>query len=179
MAFDCDVLIAGGGPTGVTLAILLALRGVNVIVAEKDAAIHPLPRAAHIDHEGMRILQEAGAADAVLATSRRAKRYEFRNARGQVLMCLEGSDQQGAGGWPIANMIHQPLVEAALRRSLGLQSDAVLHGQWAVDGFAEDADGVTAQIATPEGNRTVRARYLGRRRRRAFAGAQGGGGDVR
>jgi 3-(3-hydroxy-phenyl)propionate hydroxylase len=156
----CDVLIAGGGPTGVTLAILLARRGVNVIVAEKEAAIHPLPRAAHIDHEGMRILQEAGAAEAVLATSRRAKRYEFRNARGQVLMCLEGSDQLGAGGWPIANMIHQPSVEAALRWSLGLQSDAVLHGQWEVGAFEEDAGGVTAEIATPEGTRTVRARYL-------------------
>ena len=65
MAFDCDVLIAGGGPTGVTLAILLAKRGVRVIVAEKEQDIYPLPRAAHIDHEGMRILQEAGAAEGV------------------------------------------------------------------------------------------------------------------
>ena len=56
-AFDCEVLIIGGGPTGVTLAVLLARRGVSVIVAEKEADIYPLPRAAHIDHEGMRILQ--------------------------------------------------------------------------------------------------------------------------
>ena len=78
---DCDVLIACGGPTGVTLAILLARQGVNVLVAEKEAAIFPLPRAAHIDHEGMRILQAAGAADAVFATSRRVARYDFLNAR--------------------------------------------------------------------------------------------------
>ena len=57
--FDCDVLIVGGGPTGVTLASLLAGRGISVIVAEKETGIFPLPRAAHIDHEGMRILQEA------------------------------------------------------------------------------------------------------------------------
>ena len=49
MSYDCDVLIAGGGPTGVTLAVLLARRGVNVIVAEKEAGVFPLPRAAHID----------------------------------------------------------------------------------------------------------------------------------
>ncbi len=40
---ECDVLIAGGGPTGVTLAILLAQQGVSVLVAEKEAAIYPLP----------------------------------------------------------------------------------------------------------------------------------------
>jgi 3-(3-hydroxy-phenyl)propionate hydroxylase len=81
MELDCDVLIAGAGPTGVTLAILLAQRGVKVIVADKEAAPYSLPRAAHIDHEGMRILQEAGAADEVFATSRRVIRYDFLNSR--------------------------------------------------------------------------------------------------
>ncbi|WP_421846587.1 bifunctional 3-(3-hydroxy-phenyl)propionate/3-hydroxycinnamic acid hydroxylase [Novosphingobium sp.] len=160
MAFDCDVLIAGGGPTGVTLAILLAKRGVKVIVAEKEAEIYPLPRAAHIDHEGMRILQEAGAADAVMATSRRASRYEFRNARGEVLLCFEGSDRIGPGGWPGANMIHQPSVERALRASLAACPHAVLHGGWELGAFTEDEEGVTAEIATPEGPRTIRTRWL-------------------
>ena len=59
---DCDVLIVGGGPTGVTLAVLLAQHGVSVVVAEKEAAIYPLPRAAHLDHEVLRIVQQAGAA---------------------------------------------------------------------------------------------------------------------
>ncbi|MBX9665564.1 bifunctional 3-(3-hydroxy-phenyl)propionate/3-hydroxycinnamic acid hydroxylase [Novosphingobium sp.] len=160
MTFDCDVLIAGGGPTGVTLAILLARRGVKVIVAEKEGEIYPLPRAAHIDHEGMRILQEAGAADAVMATCRRASRYEFRNARGEVLLCFEGSDRIGPGGWPGANMIHQPSVERALRTSLAACPEAAFHGGWELGAFAEDAEGVMAEIATPEGPRTIRTRWL-------------------
>ncbi len=160
MAFDCDVLIAGGGPTGVTLAILLAKRGVKVIVAEREAEIYPLPRAAHIDHEGMRILQEAGAADMVMATSRSASRYEFRNARGEVLLCFEGSDQLGPGGWPAANMIHQPSVERALRISLAACPEAELHGGWELGAFGEEDGGVTAEIATPEGPRTIRTRWL-------------------
>jgi len=160
MTFDCDVLIAGGGPTGVTLAILLARRGVKVIVAEKDAAVHPLPRAAHIDHEGMRILQEAGVADAVFATSRRAGRYDFLNARGEVLLRFEGADGMGPGGWPVANMIHQPSVEAALRRSLDSQALAILQSQWEVGAFEADEAGVSAHVATPDGSRTVRARSL-------------------
>lgn len=160
MAFDCDVLIAGGGPTGVTLAILLARRGVRVIVAEKAAEIYPLPRAAHIDHEGMRILQEAGVAPAVMATSRRAARYDFLNARGRVLLRFEGADRIGPGGWPAANMIHQPSVEAALRRALAQTPGATLHSGWALDSFAQEDGGITALLATPTGPRALRARWL-------------------
>ena len=158
--FDCDVLIAGGGPTGVTLAVLLARRGVKVIIAEKEADVYPLPRAAHIDHEGMRILQEAGAANDVMATSRRAANYDFLNARGALLMRFSGADQIGPGGWPIASMIHQPSVEAALRGSLAGEASATLNSRWQLTSFKDDGDGVTAQIATPEGERAIRARYL-------------------
>lgn len=158
--FDCDVLIAGGGPTGVTLAVLLARRGVKVIVAEKEADIYPLPRAAHIDHECMRILQEAGVADEVMATSRRVARYDFLNAKGDVLLRIGGADSIGPGGWPVANMIHQPSVEAALRRSLATLTNAELHSRWELKTFANGKEDVTAHIATPMGERTVRARYL-------------------
>lgn len=158
--FDCDVLIVGGGPTGVTLAVLLAQRGVKVIVAEKDAAIYPLPRAAHIDHECMRILQEAGVADAVMATSRQAAQYEFRNAKGRVLLRFDGGDRIAEGGWPAANMIHQPSVEAALRGALAGHACATLYSEWEMTSFAEDAAGVTAHFATPTGDRQLRARWL-------------------
>ncbi|MBN8502151.1 MAG: bifunctional 3-(3-hydroxy-phenyl)propionate/3-hydroxycinnamic acid hydroxylase, partial [Sphingomonadales bacterium] len=159
-ALDCDVLIAGGGPTGVTLALLLAKAGVTVIVADKAAEIYPLPRAAHLDHETMRILQAAGVADDVARTSRTTGRYDFLTAGGEVLLRFDGSDQIGPGGWPGANMIHQPSVEAALRAELSATSGAVLHTRWEVRSFADDGTGVTATIATPEGEREVRARYL-------------------
>jgi 3-(3-hydroxy-phenyl)propionate hydroxylase len=159
-AFDCDVLIVGGGPTGVTLAGLLARQGISVIVAEKEAGIFPLPRAAHIDHEGMRILQEAGAAEAVMATSRRADRYEFRNAKGKVLLCFDGAEAIGPGGWPVANMIHQPSVEMALRRALAERLPDALHSGWEMLSFQQDADGVTAHFAASEGARAIRSRWL-------------------
>ena len=157
---ECDVLIAGGGPTGVTLAILLAQQGISVLVAEKEAAIYPLPRAAHLDHETMRILQAAGVADAVAATSRVADRYDFLTAKGEVLLRFDGTGRTGPGGWPGANMIHQPSVEAALRRRLAELPGARLESRWELTTFSEDHDGITAQIAIPDGEQQVRARYL-------------------
>ncbi len=158
--FDCDVLIAGGGPTGVTLALLLAKAGVKVIVAEKEADIYPLPRAAHLDHEAMRILQAAGVADAVAATCRRADRYDFLTANGEVLLRFEGAERIGPGGWPGGNMIHQPSVEAALREELKQTAGDVLHTRWELVGFDDSAEAVTARIATPHGERQLRARFL-------------------
>ena len=38
-AFDCEVLVVGGGPAGSTIATLLAERGRDVILAEKGR--HP------------------------------------------------------------------------------------------------------------------------------------------
>ncbi len=75
-------------------------------------------------------------------------------------MRFAGSDRIGPGGWPGANMIHQPSVEAALRLSLAAEPDATLHSRWELTGFAEDGDGITAKLTTPEGAREIRARYL-------------------
>ena len=142
-----ETLIAGGGPTGVTLALLLARQGVSVIVAEKEAEIYPLPRAAHLDHEIIRVFQEVGAAEAIVRSSRQSSRYDFLNGAGEILLRFTGSDRIGPGGWPAANMIHQPSVERVLRDRLADYPAARLEARWEVLSFAEDAGGVVARVA--------------------------------
>jgi 3-(3-hydroxy-phenyl)propionate hydroxylase len=167
---DFEVLVVGMGPVGALLGALLARSGVKILVIDKDTAVYPLPRAAHFDHEVMRLFQQVGIAQAVAPHARPAPAYEFRTADGQVLMSFDLSGDNSSG-WSTGYMFHQPGIENALRAKLreSEQADARLGCQ--LESLVQDADGVTAQLSGPDGPVTIRARYL--------VGCDGGASVVR
>jgi 3-(3-hydroxy-phenyl)propionate hydroxylase len=158
--FDCDVLIVGAGPVGATLALMLARSGLEVIAADMAQDIYPLPRAAHIDHETVRIFQSVGAAEGIMASSRVAARYDFLSAAGEVLMRFDTTGVTSPSGWPPSNMIHQPSLERTVRDRLERTAGAALHGGWTLLGLEQDGEAVTARFSTPEGEQAIVARYL-------------------
>jgi 2-polyprenyl-6-methoxyphenol hydroxylase-like FAD-dependent oxidoreductase len=63
---ECDVLIVGAGPVGLTLAIDLAWRGIHVTVAETRArAAPPEPKCNHVAARTMEIFRRLGIASKV------------------------------------------------------------------------------------------------------------------
>lgn len=158
-AYDCDVLVVGLGPVGAALAALLAQQGVATLAIDKDAAIHPLPRAVHFDHEIMRILQQLGVAEQVRRHSRELPPYEFRAADGQLLMRLDPAAQT-VSGWGSGYMFHQPSLELALREVLAAAPAADIRLGWRLESLEQDAEGVTAKVVSPDGPKVLRARYL-------------------
>ena len=157
---DCEVLVVGLGPVGAALAALLSDVGVEVIAIDKSAEVYPLPRAAHFDHEVMRIFQQLGIADEVLRHARPAKGYEFRSPDGEVLLSFGAMDALTASGWASGYMFNQPGLEHALREKLRRSTTTrVLLGA-EFERLSAGPDGVVAQIAGPEGPLQVRARYV-------------------
>jgi 2-polyprenyl-6-methoxyphenol hydroxylase-like FAD-dependent oxidoreductase len=125
----CDVAIVGYGPTGQTLAILLAQRGWRVTVLERWPTPYPMPRAVHFDHEIGRIFQAAGVGAEVRAISEACHAYEWRNAAGETLVRFGLANEESLSGWPEANMAHQPELERALdRRARSFRNVAVRRG---------------------------------------------------
>jgi 2-polyprenyl-6-methoxyphenol hydroxylase-like FAD-dependent oxidoreductase len=58
--YDCDVLVVGAGPVGQVTALLLAERGLRVIVLERWDQPYPLPRAVALAHDVLRVLHSLG-----------------------------------------------------------------------------------------------------------------------
>jgi 3-(3-hydroxy-phenyl)propionate hydroxylase len=114
-----DVIVVGAGPTGSSLALLLGLAGHRVLVLERDVDVYPLPRAVHMDHEIVRVMQQLGIVADLAAASSPVSCYRFQNAAGDVLLEIDGGDRLANSGHPASLMFVQPELEALLRGRLG------------------------------------------------------------
>jgi len=150
----------GWAPSARPSAPCWRARGSAAIAVEKDGEVYPLPRAAHFDHEIMRLFQKLGIAEEMEAASQVASVYEFRNAAGQVLMRYDLVAQGSPSGWAPSYMFHQPSLEVALRRLAGDSPLIDMRLRRTLMSFTQDADGVTARVEGPDGPETIRARWL-------------------
>jgi 3-(3-hydroxy-phenyl)propionate hydroxylase len=114
--YDC--IVVGAGPTGATLTALLGASGHRVLVLERDAEVYPLPRAVHMDHETMRVLQEIDVLDRLAPHTSAIDTYRFQNAAGDVLLEISGGDRLAPSGFAASAMFLQPELEALLRERL-------------------------------------------------------------
>lgn len=120
---DChDVAVVGYGPAGATLANLLALRGLSVVVLDREADIYRLPRAIHFDGECMRVFQSIGIADRLAPGLVVAPGMRFVSADGDLLLDWSRPTQPGPQGWHPSYRFHQPALESLLREQLSGRS---------------------------------------------------------
>lgn len=134
--------------------------GVEVIAVERSMEVYPLPRAAHFDHEAMRLFQHLQVLDGSAGSVRPAPPYEFRAADGSVLLRFDPDVAGSPSGWAAGYMIHQPGIERALRTKLAGHELVEIRLGVALETLAQDAGGITAGLSGLGAPSTIRARYL-------------------
>jgi len=123
---NADVVVIGCGPTGATLANLLALSGVSVLVLEKEPNVYDLPRAVHFDDETMRVFQTVGIAKQLENKIRVNPGMRFVDANDQLILDWPRPGGVGKHGWHTSYRLHQPDLEKLLREALSQYSCCVL-----------------------------------------------------
>ena len=123
-----DVLIVGLGPTGGTLANLLALHGFSILIVEKEKSFYPLPRAVHFDDEIMRVFQTIGITKKFLKHTIINKGTKFVNSKNKEVLDWPRPRAVTENGWYPSYRFHQPDLERKLRGRLkDFRKVAIMH----------------------------------------------------
>ncbi|RKT54603.1 FAD-dependent monooxygenase [Saccharothrix australiensis] len=171
------VLIAGAGPSGLTLAVELARRGVDCRVVDKAAEPFPGSRAKGLQPRTLEVLEDLGVLDAVLDGG--APFPAFRMYSGTKILWERGLDEvlgtelprrSPDVPYPLPWLIPQWRTDAILRGRFEELGGRVERSTELV-GFDQDDDGVVATLRHAGRDERVRADYL--------VGADGGRSFVR
>src|SRR6478752_4831029 len=165
-----DVLVVGGGPTGLALANALGAYGHEVLLVEQDPGVAELPRAVSIDDEAMRFMQALGLLREISGVVLPGTGTKYFGAGGQLLMYGRGP-ARAPYGHPIKNPMDHSEFQQVLLDGLSRFANVEVRHRTRLDSFTQDDDGVTAQLASAGGTIEVRADYL--------VGADGGRSTVR
>lgn len=143
---DADLIVVGGGPVGVSMALFAAVRGLAAIVVEREPEVYNTARAIGMDDEVQRIFQGVGMLEELQAITTPAKGAEFVDAAGQRIIGIDLPDGTTTGlGHPPTVFYHQPDLEALLRlRALDVGVELLLAHE--MTNFSASADGVSTMI---------------------------------
>ena len=157
LAPTTDVVIVGAGPTGLTLACILAAEGIPFVIVDRLAEGANTSRAAVVHARTLEVLNEVQVTDRLCAEGYIVSRFTLRD-RDHVLATIRFDRLPTP--YPYTLMIPQNLTEAILARRL-YELGGEVHRPYSVNDLRQDGDGVAVTVAA-EGQppQTIRARYL-------------------
>ena len=146
-----DVIVSGGGPTGMMLASELRLHNVDVLVLERDAEPSKAVRSLGLHPRSIEIMDQRGLLDRFLALG---QQYPGGVGRFAGIDKAPPADLDTAHGYILG--IPQPVTDRLLAERAAELGAQIRRGS-EVAGIEQDGDGVSVQLA--DGTR-LRSRWL-------------------
>ena len=177
MTQHTSVIIAGGGPAGLILAIELGRRGVPAILLEDDPGPLDFPKANATTSRTMEHFRRLGFSQEIRALGQpraypqdiayftRYDRQELARVRWPSREQAEALREDSRSRWPTPEPLHrtqQMYIEPVLKRQAERHASLQLRFGWKLVSSESSADGVSVvaeQVATGK-RETLRADYL-------------------
>ena len=154
---DTDVLVVGAGPTGLMAGLVLARRGIPVVVCDQKAGPTRESRALAVQARTMEIYDQFGLADQVLAGAYPALLMQIGKDPPLGGVSIAGW-QQSETRFPGIQVFEQSANEQLLSGALAAAGTEVLWRHRLVD-LVDDEGRVVALLDGPAGLVRVRARW--------------------
>src|SRR6266852_4854250 len=168
---DTDVLIVGGGPTGLMLANQLGRRGIHAMIVDRHSGPAQQTRAMAVQARTLEIYSRLGIAERALELGRRGTAANMWSEGKWVARIPLGDIGKSLSPFPFVLMLGQDDNERIMGDHLRNWGMAV---QWNTEltGIRQEPGHVTATLKQPDGStREVQAAYV--------AGCDGGHSAVR
>src|SRR5665213_2151840 len=143
------IAVIGAGPTGLTLASLIARYGIEVLVVERNPTTVEEPRAVSIDDEALRTVQAAGAVEAVLSRIVPGYGSDYYSARGQCFLRVHPTTREY--GYSRRNAFRQPIFESQMRQHLIEQPQSEVWFCSELIDFKQSESGVVLTVRCADG----------------------------
>jgi 3-(3-hydroxy-phenyl)propionate hydroxylase len=171
MSIEERVLIAGAGPVGLTAAANLVRNGVPVTVLEAGSDLSEESRASTFHPPTLDMLDELGAAKALIAQGLVAPSFQYRNKQQGLLAQFDFSTIADATSHPYRVQCEQSKLTRIFHDQLRDHPDFELQFNSVVRGVTQHASGVKVTIERNGQTETRPGRWL--------IGADGARSDVR
>jgi len=154
-----DVVITGAGPTGLTLANILGLAGIQVLVIERNESTVSAPRAVSIDDESLRTMQAIGLVEEVMRDVAADYGSHYFDRRNRCFLRVEPTTREY--GFPRRNAFTQPALERTLLEGARRFPNVSLCFSRTVESFTEMGDCILLRTKHSDGSeKELRCRYL-------------------